>query len=334
MSLPRFSRPEVAAQFLAPPPAEILSALVAASQLTPAESEMAATLSVAADITAEADSGGHTDNRPLSVLLPQLIQLRDRLSRQYDYREAPRVGAGGGIGTPAAVAAAFGMGAAYAMTGSVNQAAIESGLAPMARGMLAAATPADVAMAPSADMFEMGVKVQVLKRGTLFAMRAGRLYELYKTYEGLDRIPAADRAQLERDLFRAPLDQVWIETEAFFAARDPAQVERAQRDPRHRMALVFRWYLGQSSRWPMQGVEDRRMDFQIWCGPAMGVVQRMGSRKFSGRAGQSHGGADGTQPSRGRRGRDARPAITRDGRGRSRCLFQSDSAPFGGWVSA
>ncbi len=26
-------------------------------------------------------------------------------------------------------------------------------------------------MAPAADMFEMGVKVQVLKRGTLFAMR-------------------------------------------------------------------------------------------------------------------------------------------------------------------
>ena len=31
---------------------------------------------------------------------------------------------------------------------------------------------ADVMMAPSADMFEMGVKVQVLKTGTMFAMRA------------------------------------------------------------------------------------------------------------------------------------------------------------------
>ena len=35
------------------------------------------------------------------------------------------------------------------------------------------------------------------------------------------------------------------------------------------MALVFRWYLGQSSRWANRGLADRAMDFQIWCGPAM-----------------------------------------------------------------
>ena len=37
------------------------------------------------------------------------------------------------------------------------------------------------------------------------------------------------------------------------------------------MALVFRWYLGQSSRWANQGVADRRVDYQVWCGPAMGA---------------------------------------------------------------
>jgi len=35
------------------------------------------------------------------------------------------------------------------------------------------------------------------------------------------------------------------------------------------MALVFRWYLGQSSRWANRGVPDRVMDYQVWCGPAM-----------------------------------------------------------------
>ena len=29
-------------------------------------------------------------------------------------------------------------------------------------------------MAPAADMFEMGVKLQVLKRGTMFPMRAAQ----------------------------------------------------------------------------------------------------------------------------------------------------------------
>ena len=68
------------------------------------------------------------------------------------------------------------MGAAYVVTGSVNQACVESGTSPAVRQMLAEAEQADVAMAPAADMFEMGVKVQVLKRGTMFAMRAAKLY--------------------------------------------------------------------------------------------------------------------------------------------------------------
>ena len=35
--------------------------------------------------------------------------------------------------------------------------------------------------------------------------------------------------------------------------------------------LVFRWYLGLSSRWAIDGQSDRVMDYQIWCGPAMGA---------------------------------------------------------------
>ena len=37
------------------------------------------------------------------------------------------------------------------------------------------------------------------------------------------------------------------------------------------MALVFRWYLGLSSRWSNSGEPGREMDYQIWCGPAMGA---------------------------------------------------------------
>jgi hypothetical protein len=35
------------------------------------------------------------------------------------------------------------------------------------------------------------------------------------------------------------------------------------------MALLFRWYLGKTSRWATQGEVSRRIDYQIWCGPAM-----------------------------------------------------------------
>ena len=37
------------------------------------------------------------------------------------------------------------------------------------------------------------------------------------------------------------------------------------------MALVFRWYLGKSSLWAIQGDPDRRMDYQVWAGPATGA---------------------------------------------------------------
>ena len=86
---------------------------------------------------------------------------------------------GGGIGTPGAALAAFSMGAAYVVTGSVNQACIESGSCDHTKKLLAAADMADVTMAPASDMFEMGVKLQVLKRGTMFAMRVQKLYSLY-----------------------------------------------------------------------------------------------------------------------------------------------------------
>ncbi len=37
------------------------------------------------------------------------------------------------------------------------------------------------------------------------------------------------------------------------------------------MALVFRWYLGQTSNWANEGEPTRQVDYQIWCGPAMGA---------------------------------------------------------------
>ena len=53
--------------------------------------------------------------------------------------------------------------------------------------------------------------------------------------------------------------------------RDPRELEKAAANPHHKMALVFRWYLGLSSKWAIAGVPERKMDYQIWCGPAMGA---------------------------------------------------------------
>jgi trans-AT polyketide synthase, acyltransferase and oxidoreductase domains len=267
----KISRVEVASKFLAPPPAAMLRELVSQGHITEQQATLASQIPMAQDITAEAESAGHTDNRPAITLLPTIRALAERMQRQYGYRQKVRVGLAGGISTPESAAAAFAMGAAFIVTGSINQACVESGSSDEVRQMLAETQQADVAMAPAADMFEMGVTVQVLKRGTMFPMRAAKLYELYRGYDSLDAIPADERAKLEKTVFRAPLSEIWTQTRAFFAERDPKQIELAERDPKHRMALVFRWYLGQSSRWANRGESSRRVDYQIWCGPAMGA---------------------------------------------------------------
>jgi len=265
------SRIEVATRWFSPPPDKLLAELVARGDLTKAQVELACQIPMAQDLTVEADSGGHTDNRPAITLIPTIIALRDRLQAQYNYTAPLRVGAAGGIATPASAAAAFAMGAAYIVTGTVNQACIESGSSDIARRMLAAAEQADVAMAPAVDMFEMGVKLQVLKRGTMFAMRGNKLYELYRVYDSIDDIPQTERESLEKILFKAPLADIWQQTRAFFLERDPAEIDKAEQDKKHKMALMFRWYLGLSSRWANTGVAERQVDYQIWCGPAMGA---------------------------------------------------------------
>lgn len=276
----KISRPEVAGRFMSPPPAEMLEALVGKGLLTAAEAELAARIPVAEDITVEADSGGHTDNRPLVALLPMIMALRDEIVERFGYDRPIRVGAAGGLGTPGAVAAAFSLGAAYVVTGSVNQATVESGLSVAAQALLAQADIADVVMAPAADMFESGVKVQVLKRGTLFGMRAAKLYEAYHGYASLDAIPPELRIKLENDVLHATFDAIWNETRAFWLKRDASEVARAEADPKHRMALVFRWYLGKASKWAIDGENARRTDFQVWCGPAMGAFNRWAEGSF------------------------------------------------------
>ncbi len=267
----KVSRVEVARKFLEPPPEKYLRQLIEGNLISAEQAALAAEIPMADDLTAEADSGGHTDNRPALTLLPTMLALRDDITRRCGYKNQVRVGLAGGIATPHSTAAAFAMGAAYVLTGSVNQSCIEAGTSDTVRQMLAAADQADVTMAPAADMFEMGVKVQVLRRGTMFPQRAAKLYDLYNRHNCYEDIPADQRAVLERDLFRCSFEEEWVQTCNFFTQRDPRQIDLAEKDPRHKMALVFRSYLGRSSNWANAGDPTRQIDYQIWCGPAIGA---------------------------------------------------------------
>ncbi|MFI8356844.1 ACP S-malonyltransferase [Streptomyces cyaneofuscatus] len=272
--LAKVSRPEVAESFLSPPPERLVGLLEQEGLITAEQAALAARVPMADDLCVEADSGGHTDRGNLLVLLPTMLRLRDGMAQEFGYPTRVRVGAAGGIGTPEAAAAAFLLGADFILTGSINQCTVEADMSDLAKDMLQQINVQDTDYAPAGDMFEIGAQVQVLKRGVFFPARARKLHELYRRHESLEEIDPETRALIEQRYFRRTLDDVWQETKEYFARREPKELEKAEQNPKHRMALVFRWYFGHSQRAAMAGSADNRVDFQVHCGPALGAFNQ------------------------------------------------------------
>ena len=270
----KLSRPEVAAEFLAPPPQAMIDELVRRGAVTPEQAALATRVAMADDICAEGDSGGHTDRRNPLVLYPAIALERDRALRQHPVEHPVRVGVGGGIGTPHAAAAAFAMGADFVTTGSINLCSAESGISERVKDLLERINIQDTDYAPAGDMFELGAQVQVLRRGVFFPARARKLYEIYRSQDSLESLSHDVVETLEKKYFQRSLAQVWSETREYFASHDPEQVRRAERDPRHRMALVFRWYFGYSMSAALEGRVADKLDFQVHCGPALGAYNQ------------------------------------------------------------
>ncbi|TVT86185.1 ACP S-malonyltransferase [Pseudomonas sp. H3(2019)] len=268
----KVSRPEIARQFLQPAPAALVDKLLQEGRLSPAEAELARSHPVCDALCLEADSGGHTDGGNLNVLLPQMMILRDQVMSEHGYPYRIAVGAAGGIGTPHAAMSAFVMGADFIVTGSINQCSPQADTSDSVKDMLSEVEVQDTAYAPAGDMFELGARVQVLKKGTLFSARGNKLHQLYKQCNSLDEIDGKTRASIEKFYFNRSFEQVWEETHSYFASLGKHdEIEKATRDPKHKMALVFRWYFAHSIRLAVNGETADRANYQVHCGPALGA---------------------------------------------------------------
>lgn len=258
-----------------PPPERVLARLAESGLLTAQEVDAARLLPVATDITVEADSGGHTDRGNPYALMPALLALRREVHAERRYAEPIRLGAAGGIGSPAAAAAALMLGADYLVTGSINQCTPEAGTSEAVKELLAALNVQDTDYAPAGDLFEMGSLVQVVKRGLFFPARANKLRDLYQRHDSLDDIDPATRAMIERKYFRRSLEEIWEETARYLASERPGDLAKAERNPKQRMALTFKWYFGYTTRLALAGDENHKVDYQVHCGPAMGAFNQV-----------------------------------------------------------
>lgn len=269
--LAKISRPEVAEAFLSPAPERIVDKLLLEQRITREEADLLREVPMADDITVEADSGGHTDQGVSSVLIPSIVRLRDELMAKYEYKKKIRVGAAGGIGTPEAAMAALMLGADYLVTGSINQCTVEAQTSESVKDLLQEMNVQDTAYAPAGDMFEIGARVQVLKKGVFFPARANKLYDLYRQFNSLEEIDEKTSRILQERYFKRSFDELYREVQAYVA---PQEIEKAERNPKHKMALIFKWYFGYSSRMALSGDVEYTVDYQVHCGPALGAFNR------------------------------------------------------------
>ncbi len=207
---------------------------------------------MADDVTAEADSGGHNrqsagDRTPADDAAPWGPDGRSTAMTGPLW-----IARGGGSSFPWVAAGASAMEAAYLVTGSVNQACVEAGTStPSAR------------CSPRRDRrtLRWPQPPTCSRWGSRCAgpeawhdvRRCGPASSssIYSPcYDAIERIPAAERAMLEKELLRASGDDLGPDAEHFQRPATRRQIERALRDPKHKMALIFRWYLGQSSPGP------------------------------------------------------------------------------------
>ncbi|WP_417694851.1 ACP S-malonyltransferase [Roseibium sp.] len=267
----KISRPDVAAQFLAAAPEKLIASLLKSGGITTDEADMLRCVPMADAICVESDSGGHTDQGMPFALVPPVLKLRDQAQEQFGSFGPIFVGSAGGIGTAEAAAAVFILGADFIVTGSINQCTVEAGTSEAVKDLLESINVYDTAYAPSGEMFELGSKVQVLKKGVFFPARAEKLVGIYRQHDSLDQIDPKLRSQLEDRYFRRSFDDVFAEVARSYAA---SEVERAERMPKHRMALVFKRYFKDTTNWALAGDMDYKVDFQVHCGPAQGAFNQ------------------------------------------------------------
>lgn len=267
----KISRPEVAEAFLSPAPERLVNKLLKENLITEEEAGLLKKVSIANDICIEADSGGHTDCGVAYTLFPAILKLRNDMMKKYEYDKKVHVGMAGGIGTPEAAAASFLLGADFIVTGSINQCTLEAGTSDVVKDMLQNINVQDTEYAPAGDMFEYGARIQVMKKGTFFPARANKLYDLYRLNNSLEDIDGKTKNQIQEKYFKRSFDSIYEELKRFYPAH---VIKKANDNPKNKMALIFKWYFYYSSIMALQGNTERKVDFQVHCGPALGAFNQ------------------------------------------------------------
>lgn len=263
----KLSRPEVAKAFMEPVPKYIIEKLLGRKEITLEEAKIAENYPIVDSICVEANSSGCTDGKSINCLLPRMIKLRNDCIENNYYDCNVYVGVTGGIGTDFAAMSMFIMGADYIMTGSINQCTVESQISEEVKNKLQNIDIQDTDYAPGIDLFEFGAKVQVLKKGSFFCVKANKLYEIYKQYNSLDELSEEVKEMLIDKYFEKDFETIYDEMCKI--------LPQENNNEKKKMALIFKWYLINSQLFAIKGNSNRRIDYQVYCSPALGAFNQL-----------------------------------------------------------
>lgn len=272
--LAKVSHPLLAKAFMSPPPRHMVEALLAKGDITEQEAYLSQFIPMAHDVCVEADSGGHTDQRVALTLLPSILHLRDWAMNEYGYKKTIRVGCAGGVGTPVAAACIFFMGADFLLTGSINQASVEAMTSSLVKEILQDLDIHDTTYVPAGDGLEFGSKIQVVAKGLLFPARAKELYTQYRSCNSIEDIDKATQLRIQNKYFNRSFAEVWQETETYYLKTNPAELLQAEKYPKYKMGLIFKWYHSYCNKLAIRGIAEEKVNFQIQCGSAMGAFNQ------------------------------------------------------------
>ncbi|MEU5023759.1 ACP S-malonyltransferase [Streptomyces milbemycinicus] len=259
--LAKVSSTDMAAAFLEPAPRRIVRQLLDEGRIAAADAERFAHLPMADDLCVEVGAGWYDATGTLATLLPAVVRLRDARAARAGAGPRIHVGAAGGIGSPEAAAAAFVLGADFLVTGSINQCTPEAATSEAVKDLLQEVEVHDVALAPAPEMFELGVRAQVVKRGVLLPAKAGKLHELWRRHDSFEDIDAPTRRRIEEKFLHG----------SFHKAAAAESDAGPGADGKRRMATAFRSYLHRGFRLALRGDPGRKVDYLVYCGPAMGA---------------------------------------------------------------
>lgn len=266
------AKTETAELYMQSPPAHILDKLLATQSITTAQREWAKQVAMADDICVCADGAWKTDHTSTLVALPEILRVREQHQANTNHRI--RVGSGGGLGTPEAMATVFMLGADFVLTGSINQCTVEAKVSDQVKDLLVNVGSEDTCHVPDGELFESGAQAQVLRKGVYFPARAKKLYDLYRAKSGLEELTNQEQQQLEQHFFNRSLNAVFQE---FKDTADPTEVQKANANSKNKMAAVFRCYFKQANQMTVSAHAQQHDNSQIYCGPALGAFNHWAS---------------------------------------------------------